>query len=197
MGTHSKGSDAARLFDLGLIPALQQRLRVFGRAKSPGLMEPSAGTVPVSVDAFCAAMGVTISSISCMLYACHKSKDHASSALQAIRQLLSDRFSLVAAVDKGLAPAVVQGAAFGSFPEMVVGGIRDMFMLVSRVLFQHDRLDDGNKALVRRLQQQLTTFLNLDAIRPHLETLCLSLPGGVFPHFVLDSSFDCLPPDVH
>jgi hypothetical protein len=207
LGRSDQGGAAARLLDLGLVAALQQRLRVFGRAPLPRLIQlcatnPSAVPVTLSsqpdlveVEVFCTAITKTIGAIGWVVSVCNKSAGQRSATLQAIRQLLSDRFSLVAVVEKGLAPAVLWGAAAPppvapsadtaalrsgalAAAERCAGHVRTVLLLVADILSPREALDCGhNKALVRRLQQQLTTFLNLDAIRPHLEALCLPPPG--------------------
>jgi hypothetical protein len=190
MEVSTQGAAAARLLDLGLVAALQQRLRVFGRGPLPPQFMPSAsspspadssGSQPSVLDAFCTALDKTLWILCEVLRVCHQSGRHSSSALQAVRQLLSDRFSLVAMVEKGLAPVVLHAAAgpLCLSAANVVTDVRGTFMLVSVILFKQETTVSGNKALARRLQQQLTTFLNLDAIRPHLEALCLvPLPAG-------------------
>jgi hypothetical protein len=172
---------AARLLDLGLVAALQQRLRVFGRAPLPCLIAPSTEATPsrtAEVEAFCTAMTETIGAFCKVLHAVGNSAHHQSCLIQAIRQLLSDRFSLVAVVERGLALAVHQAAALSSrAAARCVDTVRAMFVISSCVFHQDKQC---NTALARRLQQQLTTFLNLDAIRPNLEVLCLA-PGSTPP----------------
>jgi hypothetical protein len=206
---------ASRLLALGVLPALQQRLRVFGRTPLPAMplrqgnqapiqpqassgsehpsgeptarassSEPTRLTFAGDVDdAFCVAMAEITSTIGGLLLACQERENHQGCVLPAIRQLLSDRFSLVAVVQKGLAPAALLQAAPSesslTAAMQCAGNVRGMFLLVSRILYC-ETLEHGNhSALARRLQQQLTTFLHLDAIRPHLETLCLPSSIGV------------------
>jgi hypothetical protein len=185
---------AARLLDLGIVPALQQRLRVFGRTPLPGPTQRCATSPPpangssvgskqgvAKVDILCMSLAHTVNAVADLLAACYEMPEHEGTALQAVRQLLSDRFSLAAVVEKGLAPALVQAAPSSAVASACIKHVKSFFIYVAHVLFQHDTLQPCHRALAMRLQQQLTTFLNLDAIRPHLQTLCVPPPGSTCP----------------
>ena len=128
-------------------------------------------------SAFCRAMTVIISSLVGVIAACHDSashRSHRSVALQAVRQLLADRYSLVAVVQRGLLRAVEAGNQSALSCSC---SARALFMCMAHIVASQRGLAPADQALARRLQQQLTTFLSLDAVRPSLDVLCLPRPG--------------------